>query len=681
MPQAALQTAGNKPVAVTGAAVPLGTRAEIYPSSPLPEFNSPGAPAFAARIKGDASSELVAFVCTGALPARFEIVNSIRSIDHPAVLRLVDSGVIAWPDGMRYGGLVYQRPLAPRFMRSLDEAYAPISEDAINHYFVAPLIGALSEFARIGVVHGAIRSTNIFWRAASAAPPQLGECLTVPSGVGQPALFETIERGMSMPVGRGIGHHSDDCYAFGVMIALLVLGHNPLKGLDDRAVVHAKMGHGSFNALIGNHRLSPTQSELLRGLLTDDAHQRWTVSDLEQWQGGRRLTPKSSDAGRRANRHFEFAGGEYWQVRPLANAFAAHASAAARVIENGALDKWLRRSLGDETKADDVVDAVASLKESGKSANYEDQLAARVSMALDPAAPIRYRGLALMPAGIAAALAEAIASGGSVQNLHDIISSQLVIFWIDMQKAKKIEMVPLAQQFERLALMVEKTSYGNGVERAVYELNPALPCLSPMLRAQYVTTPRALLPALERVAVSSARGRDPMDRHIAAFLIVRDRRSEMLLESMSAPESSPRRGLAMLTLYGEMQNRYGPENLPGLAQWILPLLESSIRRYFGKALRDHLQKQIRETAERGHLGALARIVDNPQRLERDEQEFVAARLLYLSILKEINILEGKMASRDTVVRDVGTPLAATLSGLVAFVAVLFAAARVVWTSL
>ena len=342
------------------------------------------------------------------------------------------------------------------------------------------------------------------------------------------------------------------------------------------------------------------------------------------------------------------------------------------------LDKWLRRSLGDEDRADDVADAIPSAKESGKSANFEDQLVARACIALDPSAPIRYRGIAVMPGGIAGMMAHAVATGGNAGILGDIISSQLISFWIEMHKHAKAELLPLLQQFERLTAIIEKTSYGSGIERAVYELNPTLPCLSPILRSQFVTTPRAMLPALERVASSSNRAREPMDRHIAAFLVVRDRRSEMLLEAINSPETSPRHGLSMLSLYSDMQNRHGPENLPHFAQWLLPLLEPCIRRYFGKSSRESIQKQIKEVAAHGDLRALARLVDNPERLQRDEQEFVAARLLYLNILKEINILEGRIANRNKVVQTIGKPLAATISSLLALLAVMFAVARVIW---
>lgn len=666
---------------MTGSSVLLGNRVEIFPSMPAPEMNTGGGPAFAARLRGEAGSDLVAIICNSNLPARLEYLNAFRNVDHPAVMRLVESGVVAWPDGMRYYALVYQRPSAPRFTRSIDEKIpSPGTDDAFTHFFVQPMIGALSELMRTGIVHGAIRTTNIFWRPGGA-PPQLGECLSTPAGTGQPVLFETIERGIAMPSGRGTGNHSDDCYAFGVTVALLAMGHNPLAGMDDQAIVQAKMERGTFTSLIGNHRLSAQQSELLRGLLTDDARQRWTATDLDQWMSGRRMTPKSTDVGRRASRHLEFAGREYAQLKPLAHAMAGNVSEAARLIEGGTLDKWLRRSVGDEDKADDVAEAIATLKESGLTAHYEEHLVTRICIALFPSAPIRYRGFSVMPNGIAALLAEAMVTGQNLPILTEIITTQLVPFWAEMQKEMKTELVPLIQQFEKLAAVVEKTNYGNGIERALYELNPMLPCMSPMLRSQYVMSPKTLLPALERVAASSTRPREPMDRHIAAYLIVRDRRNESLLESMAAPENSPRRGLAMLTLYSDMQNRYGPDNLPYLAQWLSPHLEGSVKRYFEKNLRERLQGQIKNAAEGGNLGGLIATVDDPRRLERDEQDFVAARLLYFNILKEINMLEGKLQNRAAVVQSIGRPAAAAISSLLAFITLIAVIARVVWNSL
>jgi hypothetical protein len=658
----------------------LGTRVEVFHTQPLPEFNAAGGPAFAAKYKGDAGgNDLMAILCNTGLPARLDFITAMRSIDHPTIPRMVDSGVVLWPqDNTRYYAFAFERPVSPRLKQSIDEQHQPMSEDAINHYFVTPLIGALMEFQRTGIVHNAIRPTNIFWRIGSASPPQLGDCMTVPAGYGQPVLFEPIERAMSNPIGRGNGQHVDDCYSLGVTLALLFLGHNPAQGMDDNAIIQAKIERGSFGSLIGNHRLPATHIELLRGLLADDSRQRWTAVELEQWLSGRRLTPKNTDAGRRAARTFTFYGKEYVQVRPLALALASNVVEAVKVIENGALEKWLRRAMDDDDRADRLVSAQQSLKESGKTARFEDQLVARACIALDPPAPIHYRGVSVMPLGIANMLVEAVASNGSTAILSEIIGSQLVTFWVEMQNELKAELLPLGQQFEKMKSLIDKTTFGNGVERVMYELNPGLPCLSPFLRAQYVTTPKMMLPALERVATSGNRPREPMDRHMAAFLIVRDRRSELLFEATTAPETSPKRGLALLTILSEMQNRYGPDALPSLTQWLVPLIEPSLQRFLSKALKDKLRGQIKDLIGRGDLGILLRLIDDPKRVDYDKQEFMAARMLYLNTMKEINIMESRLANREYVTRSLGKPMAASISTFIAIMLVLASLARAVW---
>jgi hypothetical protein len=661
--------------------VMLGTRIEIFPSMPLPDLNTPGGMAFSARYKNETASDLYAIVCMSGLPPRIDAVSAMRAIDNPGILRLIEGGVVTWPDGARAYAFVYQRPLAPRMMNVLDETRQLLSEDSINHNFITPMIGALVAFMNAGVVHNAIRPTNIYWRIGNSTPPQIGEGLSTPAGMGQPVIFEPVERALAMPLGRGTGSHVDDCYAFGVTLAFLVLGRNPLQGLDDAAVIEAKMQRSTFGAMLGSHRMSPTHIEILRGLLTDDARQRWTASDLDQWLSGRRMTPKSSDAGRRASRHFDFKGKEYWQVGPLSMAFSNNVSEAAKIIETGSLNKWLRRALNDDERAQDVESAYNDLKQSGKTANYEDQLVARTCIALDHAAPIRYRGISAMPSGVASLLSEAVQSGTNIGPLSEIIASQLVGLWVEMQKDGKAEFVTLLQLFERMKTLIEKTSFGNGVERVTYELNTGLPCLSPMLRGQYVTTPQMLLPALERIAGGGNRPREPMDRHIAAFLIVRDKRSEILFESMAGADNSIRRVTAMLTLFSELQYRHGPERAPQVASWLAPFMEPAIKRFLSKSLRDRIHQQIKDAISSGDLGAMLRLVDDSKRIERDKQDFNAARFLYLNTQREIALLESKLNNRESVVRGAGKPMAASISSFLAIILVCAAVLRAIFEAL
>ena len=661
--------------------VALGSRIEIFPSQPLPELNSLNGQAFSARYRADATASLYAIVCPPGLPPRIEDGTPMKTVDNPSVLRLVDAGVIAWSGGSRAYALVYQRPVASRMMNTLEEIHPLLSEDSINHHFITPMIGGLIALGHSGIVHNAIRPTNIYWRIGNAAPPQIGECLSAPPGLGQPVIFEPIERALASPLGRGTGIHADDSYAFGVTLAFLVMGRNPLAGIEDQEIIDLKMQRGSFAAIIGNHRLSPTHIEILRGLLADDARQRWSASDLEQWQSGRRMTPKSSDTGRRAARHFDFLGKEYWQVRPLAVALSNNVSEAVKIIENESLNKWLRRAMNDDERANDTANVVSDLKQNGKTTNYEDQLVARVCIALDHAAPIRYRGLSLMPMGISSLLTEAALNGNNIAILSEIIATQLVGLWIEMQKDSKVDYATTGQLFDRMKGLIEKTSFGNGIERITYEANPGLPCLSPTVRNQYVTTSKMLLPALEQIAAGGNRPREPMDRHIGAFLIVRDRRGETQLSSMSLPEGSLRRGLALLTTLSELQSRNGPENLPHLAAWLAPIADSAIRRFISKTLRDNVQKQLKESVTNGDLVKMLRLVDDSKRIDYDRRDFAAARMLYLNIQKEIAGLEVKLRNRDSVVLASGKPMAASISSFLAILLICAAIVRALFGAL
>ncbi|MDD4616660.1 MAG: hypothetical protein PHW76_06050 [Alphaproteobacteria bacterium] len=649
--------------------VTLSGRIDIFPSMPLPDLNTPGGVAYAARLKSDASSSLYAIICSLRVPPRIDSVQAMRNVDNPGIVRFVDGGVVQWSDGSYAYALVYQKPTAPPMSASLAETPMVLSEDVVNRHFIAPMIHALIALDNVGFAHNAIRPNNIFWRIGTSVPPQIGEGLSAPAGVGQPVLFDSIERGLTLPLGRGPGSHVDDCYSFGASLAYLLVGGNPVPNLSDRDIIELKMARGSFAAIIGNRRISPTHIEILRGLLADDASQRWTSSDLEQWLNGRRMTPKSSDAGRKAARHFAFLDKLYWQAGSLAEALAANPSEATKIIENESLNKWLLRALNDKERAEEIEEVVEDLKQNGKTAHYEDQLVARVCIALDHTAPIRYRGISAMPAGLPALLIEAVQTGVNLQQISEIITYELVMLWIHLQGDARANYITLGQLFDRVRTVMEKATFGNGVERAIYEMTSGIPCLSPILKGQYVISAKMLLPALERVASTASKPREPMDRHIAAFLVVREKRSEKLFLSFNGSEDSVRRGLDLLSIFADLQYRYGPENLPRLAAWLSPVVDPALKRYSSKPTREALQKRANELIAEGKLSALLRLIDDQKRLDRDEQDFCAARLLYLNIQKEIVGLESRGHNREEIAAVVGKPIAVTLSSLLSVIIV------------
>ncbi|WP_404326342.1 hypothetical protein [Aerophototrophica crusticola] len=328
--------------------VDLGGRCEILPGSRLPELDSAGGKAYVAKAIKDRRTELFAIVTDRPVPARIDALPAFRGLDNPAVLRLADWGAVDWtPDRRRRFAVLYERPAGRRVMDDLRDTREPVPEDQIIRGLLPSLLLALRELNMRGVTCGGLNPTNLFFKDASTTGGVLiGDCLTVPPGYGQPLLVETIERGMAQPSGRGPGSIADDLYALGVTLLVLHLGRNPLRDLDDDAILKAKMDRGTYPALTAQVRLPQNLIEPLRGLMTDDPRQRWTMADLDLWLQGRRLSPKQPQVPRKGARPFEFGGEELMHCRALARAMCRNPLAAAPLIDRGDVDKWVRRAVG-----------------------------------------------------------------------------------------------------------------------------------------------------------------------------------------------------------------------------------------------------------------------------------------------------------------------------------------------
>lgn len=639
----------------------LGDSFELFPETGFPELDAPGAHAIGVRSHKGHRADLYALVHDGTAPPRADPIASLTAVDSPSIVHLVGAGAVEWPaDGTRRLVHVLTRPGGPPVMRSLADRTEPLREDELGRRFLAPALAALTHLSVRGLTHGAIRPTNLFLR--DRAGLVLGECYSAPPGYGQPALFETIERGLAQPAGRGPGTMLDDLYALGVTLVFLALGHDPTEGQDPDAILTAKIEKGSYPAIVGSARLPGGVGELVRGLLSDDPRQRWTLQQAELWLSGRRLSPKQPPMMKRGQRGLELAGKEYWSPRTLAQALAGLPHEAMALIESGELERWVKRSVGDET----CVGHLASAQQGGapghKSQSVGDQVLCRVIMALDPPGPIRYRGKAVMPDGLGPALAEAFLRRENYQPLAEIIVHQLPHFWTNLQPVFKPEYVPMVQNIDALKAHLERTTIGFGIERVLYETNRALPCLSPAIETYRVLTPLDLLRALERIAPRADPKQDPVDRHMVAFLNTRHRQfEELMLAQLGRSVEPARRGLAMVQMLAEVQGRHNNPALPQLARWCAGLLAPAVGRFRNRPLRERLHKQLEGAARTGQLSELLRIVDDPEALKRDQREFEAARRSHRAAITEIESLRKQIADKSEIAETTGRNIAATLA--------------------
>ncbi len=261
-------------------------------------------------------------------------------------------------------------------------------------------------------------------------------------------------------------------------------------------------------------------------------------------------------------------------------------------------------------------------------------MVARVAMALDPPAPIRYRGMSVQFDGLGAALAAAISDTASIQSLAELMRRGLPFQWRQAQVAPAPNPAAAASAeqgsstqllfAERLLRWMESAAAGQGFERCLYELNANIPCRSPLLAASWVGNPSDLLKALE-VTARSAPGVPPADRHIAAFLAARGR-SDIAnhLIAICAGKRDPSAVIGMMTAYAWMQRTANVGGLPKLAAWCLTYLKPAVEAYHYRPLRAKIDQRVSDAAREGDLTGMLTAVDNVEQLRRDEAGFRAA---------------------------------------------------------
>lgn len=460
--------------------VTLRDRYEIAIEEPLSQYDNPPAVAFKVRHKKDSSRDLIALICDPKLPTRFNLIGEVSRMEVPYLLSFQDWGVIDWPpEGRRCPVLIYERPGGDCVMPSLNDEIEPMRETDIIERFANPLYQVMNDFYERDVVHRAIRPNNLYYTEANGGKLMLGECVSSPPAMAQPFVYETIESCMCDPAGRGLGASADDLYALGVTLLAILTGRSPCRAMSDDEILDAKLAMGSYGALTQDMRISLTMMEPLRGLLSDDAELRWTVEEFGLWANGRSGSPIQQSMSARAARSFTFMEKEHYTCRELAHSLARNWDQSIGIIRDGSIDIWLRRALGDDIK----VSAANVAKSIVGEADNDDNLIGRYCIALDPLAPIRYRNFRATVEGMPNVLALYGEKSDAREDFSRLIQHGLIEFWDQNQLHPRMEFITLYRDLKRARDVMARSSSGDGIERAIYDLNPSLACQSPLVEA------------------------------------------------------------------------------------------------------------------------------------------------------------------------------------------------------
>ncbi len=654
----------------------LGERYQLDPRGRLPGLDQPPAEAYAARDLKFPERPLFALLCRRDLMPRMDAIERFARLERANIVRPLQWGAVDWAatGGRRYA-VVFHRPGGERLVADPQAGFEPMRPGELKRRVIAPLLPVLQDLSDRFLAHRAIHPGNLFYTDGSRSEAMLGECVSVPPGLAQPTFYETVENGMAEPAGRRAGNPADDLYAFGVLLAVLLTGESPFAGMSDREIVSAKLGAGSYTAMFGKARIPLAMLEPLRGLLCDDERERWSAADLKAWLGGGPPTFKQPAQQPKAARPFRFDGSDYWDVRSLGFAMASNWSKAVQSIQEGKLSEWLLRSLGDEDRAARIGKALRWGRKVADGDTRSDRTLASVLAALDPMAPLRYKGLSASPDALGRVLAINYHQPDRVQLFAELLQGRSPIVWFESQQSNQPDLLAIKKTIEQACAFVGQSRVGFGIERCLYLLNPGWPCQSPLLAQEYVCTIRELLPALERVAQRGVQTTEPVDRHVAAFCAARTRHvPERHLKNLSS-ERPDSRHLAMLHVLADVQQRFGPARLPALARWFAKLLAPIIDTYHSRPYRKQMTRRLETLVEDGALGPLCALFDNTGDRLADEQAFAAARLRYRQSAAQIAWLEqGGLSGRENVLRvsrHAAGMISATLAGLLLVAMTLF----------
>lgn len=611
-------------------------RYSIQPGVVLPHLSTSTARAYLTLDAEDPRRELYALVLNHEVPARLTAILAAKDMDHDALLKPIRWGQVDWVgSGREEIVIVLPQPPGPPLLQSMDSTTQYWTVREIKRDLLMPMMDLLRCMEEGRLTHRNIRPTNLY-RHVNDGSVVSGQIYSAPPGFEQPSMFEPIERAMCAPICRGIGDLPDELFALGVTIMVLGLGYNPVAGVDEKELLDRRIAQGSYIALLGKNKLHADLAPVVRSLLRDEEHERWTLADLSNWVSSGRVNPAQPMPAARADRALKFNGRSAHTARQLAHILHSNWGAAVKLAGDDTIEKWVDRSLKDRDLSKEISECSLPGMLAPRQMTDDIHLS-RIITTLDPIGPIRFRSIAMMPDGAGPTSIHAVLRKDLSGEYTSMILGKMMVFWHEKQPRPKTWMLAAAEVVEKAEIYLSDTAPGFSIERCVYELNPALPCLSPHLKGSVALQPHELIDTLERHAES---GELLFDRHIAAFFAARiTGRIDGELHDLASASGDAEKSVAQLRLLAFVQSKNSAMEVKHLYKMFLEKMQPIVSKYRNVRLREEMLRAANKAASKGNLNDLVRIMDNAKKRRWDERGFVAAGRRYAALGVEMQRMQ------------------------------------------
>ncbi len=643
----------------------IDRRFEVDVGTRLPALDSPRAKAVAARDLENPRASLFALVIDPGIAWRGATVVAQQPIRHPSVLQVYAVGPVTFGGAAkRQAAIVLERPLGAR----LSTRRGLLREELLRDVLLPAMLDGLQTLHAKRVTHRTLRPDNLHFLSGREDALTIGECVSALPGYDQPADFEPIERAAASPEGRGEGTPACDLYALGVTLARLVDPRDPPE-MDPVERMIARMERGSFEVIAGDLKCSARIRELIASLMADDPTHRWTIEDVRAWLLNPRAGTPSLVRARDSTRPYVFQGHSVTQPPIIARLYSRHVDTARQDIQRGLLTRWLRANHSRGELADAIEKLVGRPDELARTPRtIDEELVSRICCLLDPTGPVSYRGVSIMADGFVGALAQAALAddAAALKTVVDMIDLNLPLTALRSPGAPEGQTEAEISQIALRAMIRSKHSDA-GLERALYEHNAELPCLSPLVRDQLPVGPARYLRALDRYArlVGDFSPR-PIDRHGEAYIIARlpadlQKRARALGFKLRNRAGDVASDLATLSF---LQDHFDAGPVPHLARWLSERVSAGFDGVRNTQRRQRLIANLKTVALAGDLGQLLDALMDPREFRTDDSEYRQAQIRYHALGLELESIMRDARRRAPAAALTGYRTAATIGSLV-----------------
>ncbi len=609
------------------------------------------------------SSSFLALVCK---PDTLFRTRPIRILHQNNILGLVyvqAHGLVMDPNKLqpRYA-IIVEFPQGGQLVRPNENFINKFTQKEVLEVIMPMLLSGLESLVNSNLVHRSIHLSNIWCKEKGKGSVILGECFINSPGFNLPIVYEPIDRMMASKIGRGVGSHLDDIYAFGVTIIGLLIGKDPALGRKDETIIVHKIILGTFMTLVGEERFSYSVSHFLRGCVVDSTEDRWNIHYIRAWQDGKVFRTRRFMPDKKANTPIHFLGKDYFYKRLLAFSMFDKQESAILFIREEKIEYWLKRNLSDAQSAQEISLSVG-FSEADNLGDSGHLLLAQVILVLDPYSPLRYRSLSFCSDGIGSVIGDAYLTKNysKINQIRAVINKGLLTY---MSKVRSIFLSSNSNDnlYERMQSHVIDNKLYTGMERLLYDFNQSVPCLSPSITQYYCFTIKSLLLAMNEEAK-----RNPnaifMEKHIFTFICSHSSKVEELYRIWlsSKEDNAETKKMSYLILIALAQKELYRRPLPDLALWFVNSMDVALSVYYSHIRRTKMIERLQNVAKKGELSQILDIATDKSSINQDHLEYDDAVNKFLRIDNEINNLKIDNKTRKKLAIRIGYKVSSVLA--------------------